>query len=144
MMVENRPNGCSKLGQRENYSRMDFLVFQLKSNHLKSHCSIWALILCSFGQTPPDLPLVSSVFFMCLPDKVLVYGDCAINSSPTSEELATIAIQSADTAAAFGVEPKVAMLSYATGTSNTGNLLLKGTAVPFSHAGSYQLATKKV
>ncbi|CAM6087480.1 unnamed protein product [Calypogeia fissa] len=76
-------------------------------------------------KTFPDLPLVSSVFFMCLPDKVLVYGDCAINSNPTSEELAAIAIQSADTAAAFGVEPKVAMLSYATGTSNTGPLIQK-------------------
>jgi phosphate acetyltransferase len=57
---------------------------------------------------------------MCLPDKVLVYGDCAINSNPTSDELATIAIQAADTAAAFGIEPKVALLSYATGSSNTG------------------------
>jgi phosphate acetyltransferase len=76
-------------------------------------------------KTPPELPLVSSVFFMCLPDKVLVYGDCAINSNPTSEELATIAIQAADTAAAFGVEPRVALLSYATGTSNTGPLIQK-------------------
>ncbi|KAL3684937.1 hypothetical protein R1sor_002959 [Riccia sorocarpa] len=76
-------------------------------------------------KTSPNLPLVSSVFFMCLPDRVLVYGDCAINSSPNSEELATIAIQSAETAAAFGVEPKVAMLSYATGTSNKGPLIQK-------------------
>lgn len=71
-------------------------------------------------QTLPGIPVVSSVFFMCLPGKVLVYGDCAINSDPTSEELAAIAIASADTAAAFGIKPRVAMLSYATGDSNKG------------------------
>jgi phosphate acetyltransferase len=71
-------------------------------------------------QTQPGLPVVSSVFFMCLPGKVLVYGDCAINSNPSSEELAAIAVASADTAAAFGITPRVAMLSYATGDSNTG------------------------
>lgn len=59
---------------------------------------------------------------MCLPGKVLVYGDCAINSDPTSEELAAIAVASADTAAAFGITPRVAMLSYATGDSNQGIL----------------------
>lgn len=69
--------------------------------------------------------LVSSVFFMLLPDKVLVYGDCAVNVNPTSEELAQIAVASADTAAAFGLEPRVAMLSYATLGSNSGPLVEK-------------------
>ncbi|CAI5514220.1 unnamed protein product [Closterium sp. Naga37s-1] len=76
-------------------------------------------------KTLPETPIVSSVFFMCLPDKVLVYGDCAINTNPTAEELAMIAMSSADTAAAFGVEPRVALLSYATGDSNTGPLIQK-------------------
>eukprot|EP00123_Amoebidium_parasiticum_P005951 comp17023_c0_seq1/m.15712 comp17023_c0_seq1/g.15712 ORF comp17023_c0_seq1/g.15712 comp17023_c0_seq1/m.15712 type:complete len:770 (-) comp17023_c0_seq1:557-2866(-) len=73
----------------------------------------------------PDRPVVSSVFFMLLPDKVLVYGDCAINVNPTSEELAQIALTSAETAVAFGIDPKVAMLSYATGDSNSGPLIDK-------------------
>lgn len=64
--------------------------------------------------------LVSSVFFMCLPDKVLVYGDCAVNVQPTAQDLAKIAITSADTAAAFGIEPRVAMLSYSTLGSGAG------------------------
>ena len=64
--------------------------------------------------------LVSSVFFMCLPDQVLVFGDCAVNPSPTSAELAQIAVQSADSARAFGIAPRVAMLSYSTGTSGAG------------------------
>ncbi|KAI8473674.1 MAG: phosphate acetyltransferase [Monoraphidium minutum] len=64
--------------------------------------------------------LVSSVFFMCLPDKVLVYGDCAVNVSPSSQDLAQIASVSADTAAAFGLEPRVAMLSYSTLGSGAG------------------------
>ncbi|GLC50353.1 hypothetical protein PLESTB_000369800 [Pleodorina starrii] len=68
----------------------------------------------------PDSGLVSSVFFMCLPDRVLVYGDCAVNVNPTAAELATIAITSADTAAAFGIEPRVAMLSYSTLGSGAG------------------------
>ena len=61
--------------------------------------------------------LVSSVFFMCLPDEVVVYGDCAINPQPNAEELADIAIQSAASALAFGIEPRVAMISFSTGTS---------------------------
>ncbi|MFD0774045.1 phosphate acetyltransferase, partial [Streptomonospora algeriensis] len=64
--------------------------------------------------------LVSSVFFMCLADRVLVYGDCAVNPDPSAENLARIAADSADTAARFGVEPRVAMLSYSTGTSGSG------------------------
>lgn len=71
-------------------------------------------------KTAPGSSLVSSVFFMLLPDQVLVYGDCAINPDPTAEELSEIAIQSADSAKAFGIEPKVAMISYSTGTSGKG------------------------
>jgi phosphate acetyltransferase len=71
-------------------------------------------------KTTPDIPIVSSVFFMCLDTKVLVYGDCAINLDPTASELASIAKSSAKTAKAFGIEPKVAMLSYSTGESGSG------------------------
>ncbi len=71
-------------------------------------------------KTSPGASLVSSVFFMLLPDQVLVYGDCAINPDPNAEQLAEIAIQSADSAKAFGIEPRVAMISYSTGTSGQG------------------------
>ncbi|PID63714.1 MAG: phosphate acetyltransferase [Gammaproteobacteria bacterium] len=64
--------------------------------------------------------LVSSVFFMCLPDQVLVYGDCAINPNPDAQALAEIAMQSSDSAKAFGIDAKVAMVSYSTGTSGAG------------------------
>jgi phosphate acetyltransferase len=71
-------------------------------------------------KTIPGVSIVSSVFLMCLEDRVLVYGDCAVNPDPTAEQLADIAISSAATAAQFGVEPRIAMLSYSTGESGTG------------------------
>lgn len=71
-------------------------------------------------KTEPNSSIVSSVFFMLMPDQVLVYGDCAINPDPSAAELAQIAIQSAASAEAFGIEPKVAMISYSTGSSGTG------------------------
>ena len=73
-----------------------------------------------FIKTKPSASVVSSVFFMCLEDRVSVFGDCAINPNPNAEQLAEIAIASAETALNFGIEPKVAMLSYSSGTSGKG------------------------
>ena len=73
-----------------------------------------------FIKTKPGCSVVSSVFLMCLHDRVLAYGDCAVNPDPTAEQLAEIAISSAKTAALFGIEPLVAMLSYSSGTSGKG------------------------
>ncbi len=71
--------------------------------------------------TMPGSRLVSSVFFMCLPDEVVIYGDCAINPQPGADDLADIAIQSAASARTFGIEPRVAMISFSTGTSGAGS-----------------------
>lgn len=73
-----------------------------------------------FIKTKPGISLVSSIFFMCLEDRVLVYGDCAVNPNPDAAQLAEIAIASAITATAFGIEPRIAMLSYSTGESGKG------------------------
>jgi phosphate acetyltransferase len=79
-------------------------------------------------RTLPGVSVVSSVFFMCLENQVLVYGDCAVNPDPTAEQLADIATSSAVTAKAFGIEPRVAMLSYSTGTSGAGTDVQKVSA----------------
>ena len=73
-----------------------------------------------FIKTKPEVSIVSSVFFMCLPNRVTIFGDCAINPNPTAEQLAEIAISSAATSTAFGIEPKIAMLSYSSGASGVG------------------------
>ena len=85
--------------------------------HTTAHTILPSL---QFVKTKPGFSVVSSVFFMALDDRVLVYGDCAVNPNPNAEELAEIAIASADTARTFGVDPVVAMLSYSTGESGTG------------------------
>jgi len=86
--------------------------------HTTQHTILPAL---QFIKTKPNSNVVSSVFFMCLEDRVSVFGDCAINPNPTAEQLAEIAISSADTSLAFGIEPKIAMLSYSSGSSGKGD-----------------------
>uniref|UniRef100_UPI0032167801 phosphate acetyltransferase n=1 Tax=uncultured Draconibacterium sp. TaxID=1573823 RepID=UPI0032167801 len=85
--------------------------------HTTAHTIIPAL---QFVKTRPGVSTVSSCFFMCLDDHVSVMGDCAVNVSPTADQLAEIAISSAESAKAFGIEPKVALLSYSSGTSGSG------------------------
>ena len=85
--------------------------------HTTAHTIIPAL---QFVKTRPGVSTVSSCFFMCLDDHVSVFGDCAVNVNPTADQLAEIAVSSADSAKAFGIEPKVAMLSYSSGTSGLG------------------------
>lgn len=77
--------------------------------------------------TAPGADLVSSVFFMCLPDEVVIYGDCAVNPDPDAAQLADIALQSAASARRFGIEPRVAMISFSTGTSGAGADVVKVT-----------------
>lgn len=85
-------------------------------------------------KTKPDCQLVSSVFFMCLEDRVLVYGDCAVNPNPDAEQLADIAVTSSDTARMFGIEPRTAMLSYSSGQSGKGaDVERVRTAVQLAH-----------
>ncbi|EIA08358.1 phosphate acetyltransferase [Flavobacterium frigoris] len=86
--------------------------------HTTQHTILPAL---QFIKTKPNTCIVSSIFFMCLEDRVSVFGDCAINPNPTAEQLAEIAISSADSSLAFGIEPKIAMLSYSSGSSGKGD-----------------------
>lgn len=85
--------------------------------HTTQHTILPAL---QFIKTKPGASIVSSVFFMCLEDRVSVFGDCAINPNPNAKQLAEIAITSADSSANFGIEPKIAMLSYSSGASGVG------------------------
>ncbi|EAR00077.1 phosphate acetyltransferase [Maribacter sp. HTCC2170] len=85
--------------------------------HTTKHTILPAL---HFIKTRPDVSVVSSVFFMCLEDRVTLYGDCAINPNPDAEQLSEIAISSAETSQAFGIDPKIAMLSYSSGSSGVG------------------------
>jgi phosphate acetyltransferase len=78
-----------------------------------------------FVKTKPGVSIVSSSFLMCMKDRVLVYADCAVNPNPNAEELADIAISSAETAVKFGIEPRIAMLSYSTGESGKGTDVVK-------------------
>ncbi|HBG19216.1 MAG TPA: phosphate acetyltransferase [Desulfobulbaceae bacterium] len=78
-----------------------------------------------FIKTVPECSIVSSVMLMCLNDRVLAYGDCAVNPDPTAEQLAEIALSSAKTAALFGIDPLVAMLSYSSGKSGKGQQVEK-------------------
>ncbi|TDQ11923.1 phosphate acetyltransferase [Pedobacter metabolipauper] len=73
-----------------------------------------------FVKTKPGVSVVSSIFFMCLPERVAIFGDCAVNPNPTAEQLAEIAISSAESSARFGIEPRIAMLSYSSGSSGEG------------------------
>lgn len=86
--------------------------------HTTQHTILPAL---QFIKTKPNCSVVSSIFFMCLEDRVSIFGDCAINPNPTAEQLAEIAISSAESSLAFGIEPKIAMLSYSSGASGKGD-----------------------
>lgn len=86
--------------------------------HTTQHTILPAL---QFVKTRPECKIVSSIFFMCLENRVSIFGDCAINPNPTAEQLAEIAISSADSSVAFGIEPKIAMLSYSSGNSGKGD-----------------------
>ena len=103
-------------------------------------------------KTLPDVSTVSSIFLMCLADRVLAYGDCAIVPDPTSEQLADIAISSARTAAQFGIDPRVAMLSYSTGTSRyrrrrrqgqDGNRIGAGTRARSARRGAHPVRRRR-